>query len=155
MLHPWSRVPVPGGRDRGRLRRGFARHRRSTVTLASLGLAIAASVGSVAPAHADEPGVFCTITSSGTLSAPTVVPYGNFFTLQWNTRADYCSAPVVYITGPGFGGSGEWLGLNGSRQIRAVPNGSSTTMTWTLTIFDLETDSQPNQQLAQVSVTVP
>jgi hypothetical protein len=133
----------------------FARHRRTTIALASLGLAIAASVGTVATAQADEPGIFCTTTSSGTLSAPTVVPYGQFFTLQWSTHADYCSAPVVYITGPDFGGSGEWLGLNGSRSIRAVPNGSATTMTWTLTIFDLETDSQPNQQLAQVSVTVP
>ena len=155
MLHPWSTVPAPRGRARGRLRSVLPRHRRATVTLATLGLAVAGSIASVGPAQADEPGIFCTTTSSGTLAAPTVVPYGDFFTLQWNTRADYCAAPVVYITGPDFGGAGEWLSLSGSRRIRAVPNGSSTTMTWTLTIFDLETDSQPNQQLARVTVTVP
>ncbi len=157
MSDPRSAVPVAIEPARGRLRTVFDRHRRSTtIILASVGLAIAGSVGavgSVVPAQADEPGIFCTTTSSGTLTAPAVVPYGQLFTLQWNTHADYCAAPVVYISGPGFGGSGEWLPLNGSRSIRAVTDG--TTMTWTLTIFDLETDSQPTAQLASITITVP
>ena len=109
-------------------------------------------VGSASPAYADEPGLFCTITSSGTLSAPSPANYGQFVTITWHVVGYYCPAPVVYIQGAGFGGAGEWLPFDGSRQVRAVTSGSS--LTWSLYLFDMETDSQQTVQLASRTITV-
>jgi hypothetical protein len=122
----------------------------AVLTMALVGTA--GVVASPAPAYADEPGLFCTITSSGTLTAPSPANYGQFVNVQWHVQATYCAAPVAYIVGPGFGGAGEWIPLDGSRQIRAVPSGSS--ITWTLHLFDLETDSQQTVQLASRTITV-
>jgi hypothetical protein len=119
-------------------------------TMALVG--VAGVVASPAPAYADEPGLFCTIASSGTLSAPSPANYGQFVTVQWSVQANYCPAPVAYIVGPGFGGAGEWIALGGSRQVRAVTSGSS--ITWTLHLFDMETDSQQTVQLASRTITV-
>ena len=133
----------------------LARSRRSaTIAAAVMTMALvgtAGVVGSAAPAYADEPGLFCTIASTGTLSAPSPANYGQFVTVQWNISANYCPAPVAYIVGPGFA-SGEWIALSGSRQVRALTSG--TTITWSLHLFDMETDSQQTVQLASRTITV-
>jgi hypothetical protein len=109
-------------------------------------------VGSATPAHADEPGLFCTIASTGTVSAPSPASYGQFVTVQWNIVPSFCPAPVAYIVGPGFGGAGEWIGLSGTRQVRAVTDGS--TITWSLYLYDMQTDSQQTVQLARRTIVV-
>jgi hypothetical protein len=109
-------------------------------------------VGSAAPAYADEPGLFCTIASTGTISAPSPANYGQFVTVQWHVAPNYCPAPVVFIQGVGFGGGGEWLPFDGSRQVRAVTPGTS--ITWTLHLYDMQTDSQQVVQLASRTITV-
>ena len=142
-------------RPRRRLRAALARPRRwAAAAAATVAMVLAAAVGVIgpaSPAHADEPGLFCTVTSSGTISAPSPVRFGQFITVQWSTETPYCSAPLVYMVGPGFG-PGETVGLSGSRQIRAVTAGS--TMTWSLHILDMETDSQTPAQLASRTITV-
>ncbi|MFI7542735.1 hypothetical protein [Actinoplanes sp. NPDC049599] len=138
------------------LRTMLARSRRSAaVTAAVMTTALAGSlgvVGSAAPAYADEPGLFCTIASTGTISAPSPANYGQFVTVQWNIVPQYCPAPVAYIVGPGFGGAGEWISLGGSRQVRAVTSGS--TITWSLYLYDMQTGSQQTVQLARRTITV-
>jgi hypothetical protein len=125
--------------------------RAAAVTAMAL-VGAAGVVGSAAPAYADEPGLFCTITSSGTISAPSPANYGQFVTVSWHVAGYYCPAPVVFIQGVGFGGPGEWLPFDGSRQVRAVTGGSS--ITWSLHLYDMETDNQQVVQLASRTITV-
>jgi hypothetical protein len=132
---------------------GGARRRRAVGAVFAAALAAAGVIGVAGPAHADEPGLWCTITSTGTLSAPSPVQYGQFITVEWSAKLPDCPAPILWIDGPGFGGGGENLiGRGTSRQVRAVTEGS--TMTWSLYVLDTETDSRPTRQLASTTITV-
>lgn len=134
--------------------KGILTRPRAAIAMGAMAIAVSTAVsvvGSVAPAYADEPGLFCTVTARGTLSAPSPVQFGQFITVQWSADLPDCPAPVLYIDGPGFGGAGDPL-VGGSRQVRAITNGS--TMTWTLNVFDMETDSRPVLRLASKTITV-
>jgi len=132
---------------------GVRRRLRAAIAVGATAVAAAGvAVVAAAPAYADEPGLFCTVTARGTMSAPSPVQYGQFITVQWSSQHDYCSSPVFYIDGPGFGGGYENVGDAGSRQVRAVTDGS--TMTWSLHVFDMDTDSRTPAQIASVTIAV-
>jgi hypothetical protein len=139
VFNPWSQRP--------------ARMRRRSVAVAAIAIVmgLVGATAAVSPAYADEPGLWCAIVSRGTITAPSPVAFGSQVNVQWTAQLDYCPAPVLWIVGPGF--SGESLTAAGSRQVRANPDG--TTMTWTLYVMDLETDSHPVLQLATRSIVVP
>lgn len=115
---------------------------RTVVTVAAaLVLGTAGLLVAAAPAHADEPGLWCTVTSRANIfhsaSTPPPVEYGELITIHWTTTIGACVGPVVSIVGPGFTGGS--VPLNGSRQVRVLTSG--TTATWTLFIYDLYTDN--------------
>jgi len=124
--------------------------------VATMAMAIAGTAGAVgtaAPAHADEPGQFCTLTSRGTISAtPSTVNFGQWVTVQWNLQLGVCSGPYVYVVGRDFAGGAVNLPLSGSRQVRAITNGS--TITWDLYLFDMATDNPTPRHMATTTVTV-
>jgi hypothetical protein len=139
VFNPWSKHP--------------ARKRRRSAVIAAIAIVMGmlGATAAISPAYADEPGLWCTIVSRGTITAPSPVPFGSQVNVQWSAQLDYCPAPVLWIDGPGF--SGENLTASGSRQVRANPDG--TTMTWTMYVMDLETDSHPVLQLATKTIVVP
>jgi hypothetical protein len=134
---------------KSRVRAMLARPLR--LAMAAIAVSVLGVVGTATPAHADEPGLFCTITATGTLSAPSPVQFGQLITVGWNVSGPHCVGPVVFIQGRGFTSS-ENLGLSGSRQVRAITDG--TTLTWTLHLYDLATDSQTPVTLATRTITV-
>jgi hypothetical protein len=152
-----SRFPATPAR--GRLRRVRALLRRRTrvaaVLLATAAMAVVGGVGVVgtaAPAFADDPGQWCQIFVSGAITAPSTAHYGDLITVHWEVSS-YCDDGLVaFVDGPQFGGFGEQLPLGGSRDVRAVTDG--TTMTWRLSILDLDSDSPIPAQLASVTITV-
>jgi hypothetical protein len=153
----WSKVTASPVRGPHWFRVRLARRSRSAAILvATLAMAVAGTagvVGTAAPAHADEPGLFCTLTSRGTVSVtPSTASFGQWVTVQWNLQLGVCSGPVLYMTGRGFGGHGENLPLSGSRQVRAITEGS--TLTWDLYLYDLATDNQSVAWMATRTITV-
>lgn len=157
MSNSWPTVSAPRVRGLKRLRAAVARRRRkAAVVVATLAMAVAGTagvVGTAAPAHADEPGLFCTLTSRGTISAtPSTVNFGQWVTVQWNLQLGMCSGPYLFIVGRDFAGGAVNLPLSGSRQVRAITNGS--TITWDLYLFDMATDNPASSLMATTTVTV-
>jgi hypothetical protein len=120
----------------------------AAVTLASGGLV---SMGlSAAPAYADQPGLFCTIASRGTLSAtPSNVVYGDPVNVHWDLKLIDCPAPVWWIEGPGFGGD---IPTAGDRQVPAISD--LNTITWSLYLEDFEVDAPRPELMASATVVV-
>jgi hypothetical protein len=117
------------------------------VAMAAIGVG-----GATAPAYADDGGnTFCFL-SSGSVTAPSPVQYGQLITVQWSVSAPYCDAFATFVNGPGFGGSGDGLPADGSRTVRALTDGA--TATWTLYMVDLNTGNGSVYQLASRTITV-
>jgi hypothetical protein len=120
----------------------------AAVTVLLAGLAGAA--GAITPAYADEPGLFCTTSSVATMSSsPRDVQYGLPVTVRWNLVLRDCVEPVFYIVGPGFGGD---IATSGARQVPAVSD--FNTITWSLYLYDIETDFRTPVQMASTTVVV-
>lgn len=124
----------------------------ATAMMATFGAA--GAVGTAAPALADDPGMWCIYSASGTVTAPSTAQYGQLVTVQWNVNTPVCDTGLVaFVDGPGFNGTNEDLPLGGSRAVRAVTDG--TTITWRLYVMDLDADSPYPIQLASTTMTVP
>jgi hypothetical protein len=116
--------------------------------------ALLATAFAVTPAYADDPGLTCAITATGSLSvSPSPVLYGQNAQVSWSADGVSCGPEdALRITGPGFESATDLFPVGGG--FRPVFITSTDTVTWNLTVIDLSSDTGFTRSLASVTVPV-
>ncbi|MFE7930350.1 PASTA domain-containing protein [Streptomyces sp. NPDC057456] len=117
-------------------------------------VALLATAFAVTPAYADDPGLNCAVSATGSLSvSPSPVLFGQNAQVLWGADGVDCGADdALQITGPGFDPATEIFPVGGGS--RPVFITSTGTVTWNLTVIDLSSDTGYSRVLASVAVPV-
>ncbi|WP_371671895.1 PASTA domain-containing protein [Streptomyces sp. NBC_00289] len=116
--------------------------------------ALLATAFAVTPAYADDPGLNCALTATGSLSvSPSPVVYGQNAQVNWGADGVGCGPDdALRITGPGFDPATDLFPVGGGS--RPVFITSTGTVTWNLTVIDLSSDTGFSRNLASVTIPV-
>ncbi|KRD18819.1 PASTA domain-containing protein [Streptomyces sp. Root264] len=138
-----------------RIGRTAGRSKRSPRAALLVAAALLATAFATAPAYADDPGLGCAITATGSLSvAPSPVVFGQNARVVWNAGGEGCGPDdALLITGPGFDPATEIFPVGGGSSGPVLIT-SAGTVTWTLTVIDLSSDTGFTRILASVTVPV-
>lgn len=148
----WRRIPgraTPAGLLTWAVR--MARSSRAALPVAA---ALVATAFAATPAYADDPGLNCAVTATGTISVtPTPVVYGHNAVVQWSADGVACGAEdALVISGPGFNPSTMNFPVGGGSQ--SVFISQAGTVAWSLTVVDLSSDTGFSRGLGSVSASV-
>ncbi|MEU9190560.1 PASTA domain-containing protein [Streptomyces sp. NPDC048484] len=136
------------------LRKRAGRWARAPRAAVLVGAALLATTFAATPAYADDPGLNCAATATGSISvSPSPLVFGQNAQVQWSANGVSCfSDNALQISGPGFNPSTEIFPVGGGS--RSVFIGFTSTATWNVTVLDLSSDTGFSRHLASVTASV-